>query len=68
MSVRGCRRLAFRAIRGAWAVARARGLADGSFTCVMSKDATVRMAMVAAWKAGYRNGRTDGRRDAERKS
>lgn len=52
-----------RAIRGAWAVARASGIEpkakDWPVTGQMSKDDQLRKAMVQAWLAGYRNGRDD---------
>lgn len=46
-----------RAIRGAWVVARHHGLADGSLSDLMSRDERVRFAIVAAWLAGYRQGK-----------
>lgn len=52
-------RLRVRAIRGAWAVARHKGIDDRTFDCLMAKNAKVRMAVIAAWEAGYRNGRKD---------
>ena len=47
-----------RAIRGAWAVARHYGLCGkaGRLDGLMDRDADVRMAVVAAWEAGYRCG------------
>lgn len=57
MGQKWIRTFAFRAIRGAWAVANHAGLAE-----VMKSNEAVRFAMMAAWKAGYRNGREDEKR------
>lgn len=58
------RRLVVRAICGAWACARAQGVAGpvGRTDSLMDRDANVRRAMVNAWLAGYRRGKADGRR------
>mgnify|MGYP000930102645 CR=1 FL=1 len=58
--------LRWRAIRGAWAVARKCGLVRRSHPCVidslMDTDERVRHAVVRAWERGYANGYADGRR------
>jgi hypothetical protein len=67
--------ITLRAIRGAWAVARAVGIAraaspwitgpkgGGLARPLMDQDVQVRDAMVRAWVAGYRHGLSDGRRE-----
>ncbi|MBY0262726.1 MAG: hypothetical protein K2Q20_10305 [Phycisphaerales bacterium] len=56
--------LQLRAIRGAWACARAAGMEPAAAfypqVGVMSRDERVRRGMVAAWLAGYRHGRASG--------
>lgn len=54
--------LAFRAIRGAWAVAAHAGMVGKRHDGIMDTNEAVRHAMVCAWKAGYRNGWADGKR------
>lgn len=54
-----------RAIRGAWAVARAAGIERGNKAGnggLMSDRPDVRLAVVNAWEAGYRAAKHDARK------